>query len=171
MISELPGRIDRLLVDSGVLARSRELVDPFRVRRLEVCLLWYGYVLDAETCFVTTCVQPEQINRATTYEISAEAMREARHKLRPHRLLLIVQLHTHPARAYFSKWDQAHALNNRPGALNMVIPNYGDVPWIDAEQFCMVERNEAGHWRPWSLEDWTRMAEVPDVLALRGNDG
>lgn len=170
MISELPGKIERLLVGSGVLARSRELVDPFRVRRVEVCLLWYGYVLDAATCFVTTCIRPKQINRATTYQISAEAMREVRRQVRPHQLLLIVQLHTHPARAYFSTWDQAHALNNRSGALNMVIPNYGDVPWIDREQFCMVERNESENWRPWSQEDWTRMAEVPDVLVSRLND-
>lgn len=164
MISELPNKIDPLLVSSAVLSRSRELLEPYSLRQVEVCLLWYGYVVDDSTCIVTTCVRPEQESRAKNYEISAAAMREVRKQVRPHRLLLIVQVHTHPAEAYFSSWDQQHALNNRTGALNMVIPDYGRARWIDPSGFCMVERTGDGGWRSWSRDDWRRLVTVPDIL-------
>jgi Prokaryotic homologs of the JAB domain len=169
MITELPSRIARLLVSQGVLDRSSELFEPFRARSIEACLLWYGYVLDSDTCLVTTCVRPAQTSRATSYEISAESMRGVRQQVRPHRLLLLTQLHSHPAEAFFSEWDEDHALNNRSGALNLVIPDYGDARWIDTEHFCMVERNEKGHWERWSHQEWDRLLIVPDALAFPVN--
>jgi hypothetical protein len=169
MITELPRRIGRLLVIPGVLERSRELLDPFRARSVEGCLLWYGYVLDAETCIATTCVCPAQTSHPRTYEISAGSMREVRRLVRPHGLLLLVQTHSHPARAFFSEWDEEHVLNNRTGALNMIVPEYGNVRWIDTERFCMVERDDRGQWREWSPDEWTRLVTVPDTLALAEN--
>ncbi len=165
MITELPRRIDRLLISSSVLTRSCELLEPFRTRKVEGCLLWYGYVLDPETCLVTTCVRPIQNSQAETYDVSAQSMRDIRQGVRQHRLLLIVQIHSHPAEAFFSAWDEHHALNNRAGALNMVVPRHGNVQWVDAEQFCMVERNERGQWECWSGHDWSRIVTVPDALA------
>jgi hypothetical protein len=166
MITELPRRMERVLISSAVLRHSRELLDPFRLRNVEGCLLWYGYVLDAETCLVTTCVRPAQSSQTEEYDISAESMGAVRQRVRPHRLLLIVQVHSHPARAFYSSWDEQHALNTRVGALNMVVPNFGNVRWIDPEQFCMVERNERGEWERWSPHDWDRLVTVPDALAL-----
>jgi hypothetical protein len=78
--------------------------------------------------------------------------------------LLIVQLHSHPAEAYFSTWDEEHALNTQAGALNLVVPDYGQARWIDAERFCMVERDEHGTWIPWSSRDWGRLLVIPDAL-------
>ncbi len=166
MITELPSRIGHLLVTPTVLERSRELLDPCRARRIEGCLLWCGYVLDDETCVVATCIRPAQASYATTYEISAESIRQVRLRVRPHRLLLLVQIHSHPKRAFFSKWDEEHALNNRAGALNLIAPNYGDARWIDTKRFCMVERNHLGQWQRWSIEDWPRLVIVPDAIAL-----
>jgi hypothetical protein len=169
MITELPRRIDRLLVSRGVLERSRDLLDPFRARSIEGCLLWYGYVLDDDTCIVTTCVCPAQVGYATRYEIPAESIRDVRRQVRPHNLLLLVQIHSHPAKAFFSDWDEEHALNNRMGALNMVVPEYGNARWIDTGRFCMVERNDAGQWEQWSAVDWGRLVTIPDALALPAN--
>jgi hypothetical protein len=165
MITELPSRIDTLLVGSAVLKRSRELLEPFRARKVEGCLLWFGYVLDNDTCVVTTCVKPTQASYATTYTISAEAVREVRRHVRPHRLMLLVQIHTHPKDAYFSQWDEEHALNKRPGALNMIVPDHGNIRWIETERFCIVERTGAERWEPWSKQDWSRrLVIVPDAL-------
>jgi hypothetical protein len=165
MITELPRRIERLLTGPRLLERSRELLDPCRARKVEGCLLWYGYVLDQQTCLVTTCVRPAQRSYARTYEIPADSMRDVRQRVRVHRLLLIVQIHSHPAKAFFSTWDEQHALNKQVGAFNMVVPDYGNVPWIDIEQFCMVEQIE-GHWRRWTRQDWDRLVIVPDALGL-----
>jgi hypothetical protein len=164
MIIELPHCIDRLLVTPSILERSRELLDPFRLCRVEGCLLWYGFVLGPDTCLVTTCVCPAQESRPTTYKISSESMRDVRRRVRPHGLLLLVQIHSHPTRAFFSQSDEQHALNNRSGALNMVVPDYGNTRWIDEDRFCMVERTEVGEWQRWSAEDWGRLITVPDAL-------
>ncbi|WP_036053468.1 Mov34/MPN/PAD-1 family protein [Bradyrhizobium sp. URHD0069] len=169
MITELPQCIGRLLVTPGVLERSRELLDPFRTLRVEGCLLWYGFVLDSQSCLVTTCVCPTQKSDATTYDIPAESMRDVRRAVRPHGLLLLVQIHSHPTRAFFSVEDEEHALNSRPGALNMIVPDYGNARWIEQNRFCIVERNETGQWERWSSKDWNRLIIVPDALpfALR----
>jgi hypothetical protein len=169
MITELPSRVGRLLVTPGVLEHSRELFDPFRSRNVEGCLLWYGYVLDGDTCIVTTCVRPTQASYATTYAIPAASMRDVRRQVRPHNLLLLVQIHSHPAKAFFSDWDEDHALNNRMGALNMIVPDYGNARWIDTGRFCMVERNDAGQWERWSAADWGRLVTIPDALAPPAN--
>jgi hypothetical protein len=169
MITELPNRIGRLLITPAVLEHSRELLDPFRARRIEGCLLWYGFVLDADTCLVTICVCPAQKSRATTYEIPVESMRDVRRLVRPYGLLLLMQIHSHPKRAFFSEWDEEHALNNRAGALNMIVPDYGNTRWIDQERFCMVERNQTGQWERWSSEEWGRLVTLPDSLALNQN--
>jgi hypothetical protein len=165
VITELPRRIGRLLISPGVVRHSRELLEPFRVRDIEGCLLWYGYVLDVDVCLVTTCVRPAQTSQAKMYDISADSMRDVRQQVRPHQLLLIVQIHSHPTEAFFSAWDEEHALNNRAGALNMVVPNYGNVRWFDNERLCMVERNERGQWERWLPHDWNRLVTVPDELA------
>ena len=166
MITELPARIERLFISSTLVGRSKELLEPFRQREVEGCLLWFGYVLDATTCVASMCVCPEQRSHSTYYEIPATAMRDVRRKVRPYGLLLLVQIHSHPARAFFSDWDEDHALNNRAGALNMVVPDYGMGRWIDPSNFCMVERTEDGQWRPWSANDWQRLVIVPDGLRV-----
>lgn len=166
MITELPTCIERLLVSSAILDRSAELLEPFRKRELEGCLLWFGYVLDATTCVISTCVCPMQQSYPTYYEISASAMRDVRRQVRPYGLLMLVQIHSHPTRAFFSNWDEDHALNNRAGALNMVIPNYGNAQWIDTATFCMTERTEDHQWRPWSADDWRRLVVVPDRIRV-----
>jgi len=166
MITELPVAIRTLHVGQALLNESRDLLEPYRRQRLEGCLLWYGYVLDDETCVATTCVRPRQKNFSTSYEISAEHMRDVRRSARPLGLLLLVQVHTHPKAAYFSPWDEENALNKAPGALNMIVPDYGAASWIDAKRFCMVEKDDGGRWRPWTAEDWQKLSIVPASLAL-----
>ncbi len=172
MITELPKVIRKLLIIDGVIVQARELVESFRAKKVEGCLLWYGYVLDEDTCLITTCVSPRQNNNRTSYEISAESIREVRRTVRPFGLLLLMQVHTHPKEAYFSEWDEQNALNKRPGALNMIIPDYGNVSWIDADRFCIVEMDDAGEWRTWSEDDWHRIQMIPSgtSVATQRND-
>ena len=161
MITDLPSRIQRLLVAQPLLNASREYLEPYRLGKLEGCLLWYGYVLDEGNCIVTTCVRPPQTNRPRSYSISAEGMRTVRHAVRPFGLLLLVQIHTHPVEAFFSEWDEQNALNKAPGALNMILPDYGSAPWIDTNRFCVVENDGAENWRPWEADDWKRLEILP----------
>ena len=164
MITELPARINRLSISQRVIDASLALVEPARTNQVECCLLWFGYVLDEETCFATTCVYPPQVNRARSYDIPAEAMRTVRQNVRPHGLLLLLQIHTHPQLAFFSDWDAEHAFNKRQGALNLILPDYGNAPWLDTARFCMVEMNNRDEWQPWQQNDWRRLQIVPDLL-------
>jgi hypothetical protein len=165
MITELPSRIKTLVISQKVIDASRALIEPGRENGTECCILWYGYVLDQETCIATTCVYPPQINRPRSYDIPVQAMKLVRKEVRAHGQLLVLQIHTHPQLAYFSEWDAEHALNKQQGALNLVLPDYGNAAWIDTERFCMVEMNNRDQWQPWAADDWQRLTIVPDVIA------
>jgi hypothetical protein len=165
MITELPKRINKLAVSQKVIDASEALIEPACANRVECCILWYGYVLDYETCLATTCVYPQQVNRPKSYNIPAKAMRAVRHRVRPHAQLLLLQIHTHPQLAYFSEWDTEHALNKQEGALNLILPDYGNAPWIETERFRMVEMNDQDQWQSWVGHDWQRLSIIPNVLA------
>jgi hypothetical protein len=167
MITELPRRIQKLYVSDAIVHESSNLLEPYRAKKVEACLLWYGYVLDEESCMVTTCVFPRQANHPTSYAIAAEYMREVRRSVKQLNLLLIMQVHTHPRTAYFSEWDAENALNKAMGALNMVVPDYGAVRWIDYARFCIVEKDEADAWRLWSGAEWERLKVVPASLKAK----
>lgn len=158
---ELPSRIGELVVPQAILERSARLIAPFRKKRVEGALLWYGYRAQGDRCIVTTCVSPDQTNTFGSYSISAESMRAVRRALRPYGLLLLVQVHTHPGEAYFSDGDAEHALNKRAGALNMILPNFGRADWVTRKGFAMAEREPTPEWRIWDREDWTRIRAVP----------
>jgi hypothetical protein len=166
MITELPTKIRHLLLNEHIINVSRELLEPFRTAGVEGCLLWFGLVLDSETCFVTSCIRPPQENRRQSYAIPSPAIRAVRQQVRPHGLLLLMQIHTHPRQAFFSEWDAENALNKRPGALNMVIPDFGNVQWIDRSRFCLVELDDQDIWQPWSRDDWQRLRVIPDSIDL-----
>jgi len=164
VITDLPRTVRTLYVIDAVIEESKNLLEPYRAKKVEACLLWYGYALDDESCVVTTCICPRQANHSTSYAISAEYMREVRRSVRPLGLLLIMQVHTHPRAAYFSEWDEENALNKAPGALNLIIPDYGAARWIDPACFCIVEKDEADAWRPWKAPEWERLKVVPAGL-------
>lgn len=163
---ELPRHIAELIVPESILVASDRLIASFRERQVEGALLWYGYCFAGDRCVVTTCVRPEQVNTPGSYSISADSMRAVRRQLRPHALLLLVQIHTHPEMAYFSGGDAEHALNKQVGALNLVAPNFGHADWQTCKDFAMVERTPNGKWRPWVKEDWKRLRVVPTEMNL-----
>jgi len=78
----------------------------------------------------------------------------------------VLQAHTHPRKAYFSEWDEENALNKAPGALNLVIPDYGAADWINPTTFCMVEMDDARNWIPWQKGDWQRLKVVPAAYRM-----
>jgi proteasome lid subunit RPN8/RPN11 len=167
MKTELPARIQRLSVPQDVIDTSRTLLEPFRKAGVEGCLLWFGTVESDDECRVTLCVCPDQESSALSYRISAESMRAVRKQVREQRLLMLIQIHTHPRDAFFSEWDELNALNKAEGALNLVLPNYGKAPWLDPRRVCMVEMNDKGRWIEWRDADWRRLL-LPGALVSHG---
>lgn len=165
MITELPSVIRALLVPSNVIDTTQRLLAPFKSQCVEGCVLWHGYVLDDQTCLVTTCVRPLQKSTSSNFVVTAESIRSVRKAVRPHGLLMVMGIHTHPKRAFFSNWDEENALNKRRGALNMVVPDFGNVEWIDTARFCMVEMDASGAWQEWSAADWSRLQILPSELS------
>jgi len=162
-MSELPPRIGTLIVPEQLIAESRTLLDPCLAQRVEGCILWYGSVISPDQCLVRLVLRPAQISRPGSYDITAEGMRNVRRQTRPLGLLLIMQIHTHPKLAFFSDWDAENALNKRPGALNLILPNYGNVQWLDQKEMCVVELDHRGRWNPWSHDDWKRINVVRGI--------
>jgi hypothetical protein len=166
-VTELPPKIEALIVPEHIIETSRRFLEPFRARGVEGCILWYGYPGTSGECFVATVVCPEQTNDAGCYSIPSESMRAVRQATRPHGLLLLTQIHTHPRSAFFSTWDAQNALNKRPGALNMIVADFGNVRWLTPGRFNIVELDPKERWRPWSPDDWRRLRLIPGPLDLR----
>lgn len=165
MITELPPKIERLLFSQRLIKNTVELFESFQMSEVEGCVLWYGYVLNGGDCLATTCVRPRQQGHRTNYSVSADGVRAVRREVRRHGMLLLLQIHTHPREAFFSEWDELNALNKGQGALNMVVPHFGNECWINPASFCVVERIDK-EWRSWGAADWQRLHLIPDQMLL-----
>jgi hypothetical protein len=58
--------------------------------------------------------------------VTADSMSEAGKHLRAHRLRRLAQVHTHPSDwTGHSDWDDSMAYSQQPGAISVVLPNFG----------------------------------------------
>lgn len=78
---------------------------------------------------VTTLTFPDAECSRENYSISSLAMSQAGQHLLKLELVRLAQVHTHPGRWIdHSPWDDAQAYSQRPGAVSIVVPEYGRRP-------------------------------------------
>ena len=100
---------------------AREATEVERVAYLDGVL--YASEGVKEIGVVTTLTIPDAYLSPGRFEVCAEAMSQAGKHLRADRLVRLVQVHTHPGEwVGHSRWDDAHAFSQLPGALSVVLP-------------------------------------------------
>ena len=108
---------------------------------------------------VTTLTFPDADCRRQNYAISSQAMSQAGQHLFKLALVRLAQVHTHPGRMIdHSPWDDAHAYSQRPGAVSIVVPEYGRRPSALEQTGIHVRTPSA----------WSRVppVQVPHVIGL-----
>jgi proteasome lid subunit RPN8/RPN11 len=99
-------------------------VDHLRAsKRRERVVLWLGRRDDERIC-VDEVFVPMQETEADFFRIPEEGMAEVLTHLRPERLMVAAQVHTHPEDAFHSPADDRWAIVRHVGALSLVVPRF-----------------------------------------------
>ena len=149
----------RYVVSREIVAASVERLRSLSDRRRESVLLWTGTDRGDEA-LVRRIVVPYQRASALHFDVPLrERLRIARELARCGEKLL-VQLHTHPGRAFHSTVDDRLALPRHTGGLSIVIPDFAET-WDGTLQHVSVNRHlGAGVWEELGHEAVSRLFEV-----------
>jgi proteasome lid subunit RPN8/RPN11 len=105
---------------------------------------------------------PEHLGSAHHYEVPPEELHRIWVHLYRLGLSLVGQLHTHPGPAFHSRDDDADPVLHEPGAVSIVVPDFGAQGLGDLGR-CHVSIYEgSGGWRRLTTE------EVVDVVRIQG---
>lgn len=126
-----------------------ETEDALRDATRERTVLWQLAEPAEEQMTVRRLVIPEQqaISTASGYMVHVTGAELARQQLRAYRLGLRswIQLHTHPGNdVRMSKIDRAWAIADFPGALSVIVPNFGRDGLAGWHGVGVHERNQLG---------------------------
>jgi proteasome lid subunit RPN8/RPN11 len=123
------------------------------VENCETVALWLGRrSLNDQT--VVQVYRPKQIIERDRFDIPPESMRELLSHLRKERLQLVAQVHSHPARAFHSRADNAWAIVRHVGALSLVVPWFGlrTSRASFRDDVACFQLDEADHWHEVSTD-------------------
>jgi hypothetical protein len=131
----------------------------------QVCYL--DGVLTGDIGVVTTITIPCAKLEAGRFHVLPDAMSAAGKHLRSFRLRRLAQVHTHPSDwTGHSAWDDEWAYSQVPGAISIVLPNFGrERPGLNLAGVHL--RTEEG-WRQLSPEELPQYVRlVPGILDFR----
>jgi proteasome lid subunit RPN8/RPN11 len=99
-------------------------------RRRECVVLWLGR-RDGELVGVREVFLPTQEAEADYFRIPEEGMAQVLARLRPERLMVAAQVHTHPHEAFHSPADDRWAIVRHVGGLSLVVPRFCQATTVD----------------------------------------
>lgn len=144
------------------------LLDTFAESRRNVERVAYlDGVRRGDTAVVTTLTIPNARLSAFNYFVSADAAREAGTILRPHGLVRLAQVHTHPNNVVgHSLFDDEHAYAQTAGAISIVLPRHARSR--PSPVGLGVHIRELAGWRQVSIEEALGIVQVlPTVFDFR----
>jgi hypothetical protein len=117
-------------------------------KQLEGVGLWLGR--QEESLFtVSRSVIPAQkaysLEEGLLYNVDGEELHRINRWAYEQKLVLLVQIHSHPGRAYHSETDDAFPIVAALGGLSIVIPNFGEDP-IDKKYWIVYRLCQEG-WK------------------------
>ena len=106
--------------------------------------LWFGKQQDSVFTIQSSVIPAQKgyrMEEGLLYHVNGEELHRINRWAYEQKLLLLVQLHSHPGRAYHSETDDAYPIVATLGGLSIVIPNFGFDP-IDKT-----------YWKVYRLQD------------------
>lgn len=136
----------RLIVPKHIVSRTGAALQAFGARGFEGLVLWAGTILNGDARVVQGIVPPQHPVRdehGVGYFVEGESLFELNVHLHRIGLLLLAQVHSHPAEAYHSEADDRYAIVTAEGGYSLVAPDFGDAFAISS---CAVYRMNGGEW-------------------------
>lgn len=123
--------------------------------------LWFGRQ-ENDLFTIYASIIPEQkayrMEEGLLYQVGGEELHRINRWAYEQKLLLLVQLHSHPGRAYHSETDDAFPIVATLGGLSIVVPNFGFDP-ID-KKFWKVYRLRLEGWKELTAEETDQLFQI-----------
>ena len=159
MASGYENAVLRYVVPRDIVAESARMLRLLSGGRRESVVLWTGSHL-ATDALVRRIVVPYQRATALHFDVPLQERLRIARQLAECGEKLLVQLHTHPARAFHSTADDRLALPRHTGAISMVIPDFAE-KWDGNLQETSVNRHHgAGVWEELGRDAVSMLFEV-----------
>ena len=159
MAKSFMGDMFRYVVPRDVVAESVETLQSLSDGCRESVVLWTG-THRAEEALVQHIMVPKQCASAIHFNVPLEERLRIIQQLASNGEKLLVQLHTHPNKAFHSLADDRLALPRHIGAISIVIPNFAEKWTGDLQQVSVNRHLGESVWEELSQETISMLFEV-----------
>ncbi len=154
---------DRVFVPSLVIDHTELVLRQAGVQGHEGFALWAGTLAGGDA-HIATLVVPNATTDAWHGQITPETTAAVLTALDERDLVPVVQLHSHPRRAFLSETDAIRPLVAVPGFISIVIPDFGFVDLADVGPWSAHEYVSHGQWRELGRRERARRFIIDDSV-------
>jgi proteasome lid subunit RPN8/RPN11 len=142
----------RVFIPSLIVDHTELLLRQAGIHGDEGFAVWAGTIAGGDA-YVCSLVIPRATAGPTHGEISAETTANVLNALDERDLVPLLQLHTHPTRAWLSDTDAIRPLVAAPGFISVVISDFGYIDLADVTAWSAHEFVAPRSWRDLALEE------------------
>jgi hypothetical protein len=154
---------DRVFVPSLIIDHTELVLRQAGVHGDEGFAVWAGTLAGGDA-HVATLVIPRASGGPTHGEISADTTANVLTALDERDLVPIMQLHSHPRRAFLSDEDAIRPFVAVPGFISVIIPNFGFVDLADVGLWSAHEYGGPNRWHELDHDERSRRFIIDDSV-------
>jgi hypothetical protein len=154
---------DRVFVPSLVVDHTELVVRQAGAQGREGFAVWAGTLAGGDA-HVATLLIPRATTDAWHGVVTPETTAEVLTALDERDLVPVLQLHSHPRRAFLSETDAIRPLVAVPGFISVVIPDFGFVDLADVGLWSAHQYMHPGQWRDLDAGERTRRFIIDDSV-------
>lgn len=154
---------DRVFIPSLIADHTELVLRQAGIHGGEAFGIWAGTLAGGDA-HVATLVIPSSIGGSTHGEITANTTGVVLTALDDRDLVPILQLHSHPRRAFLSPVDAIRPLVAVPGFISVIIPSFGFVDLTDVSLWSAHQYQSPGHWRELDNRERQRRFIIDDSI-------
>ncbi len=154
---------DRVFVPSLIIDHTELVLRQAGVQGHEGFAAWAGTLADGDA-HVGTLIVPRATTGAWHGEITRETTAQVLTALDERDLVPVVQVHSHPRRAFLSETDAIRPLVAVPGFISVVIPDFGFVDLAEVGLWSVHQYVSRGQWRELDQREQARRFIIDDSV-------
>jgi hypothetical protein len=154
---------DRVFIPSLIIDQTELVLRQAGIHGNEGFAVWAGTLAGADA-HVSSLVVPRATGGSIHGEISAKTTANVLDALDERDLVPVLQLHTHPRRAFLSEEDAIRPLVAVTGFISVVIPDFGFVGLDNVTLWSAHEYVGLGQWHELDTEERNRRFVVDDSI-------
>lgn len=157
MIPHVPFR-----VSPDVMAMTLEAFRKTGRRGYECFVLWFGRQSDAGIDVVHAEVPRQRsthVSQGCHVHVSGEELFRMSTVAADLGLMIVAQAHAHPEESYHSQVDDERPLVGLPGALSLVVPDFGAEP-IDIDRWSLFRLLGRDRWEELDARAWLELGST-----------